>query len=93
MKFSSVLALVSTAALTEAVALKEVGFISDAAAVAAGGGACPAVWTQVSAALTKMFLGSDGQCTDLARAAIRASFHDCGTSSFEMHIQPSLTLS
>ena len=40
---------------------------------------CPAVWNQVSAKLTTMFLGSDGQCTDDARAAIRAAFHDCGT--------------
>jgi hypothetical protein len=37
---------------------------------------CPAVWTEISTALTAQFLG-DGQCTDAARAAIRASFHDC----------------
>jgi hypothetical protein len=37
---------------------------------------CPAVWTEISTALTAQFL-ADGQCTDAARAAIRASFHDC----------------
>ncbi|KAF2432346.1 heme peroxidase [Tothia fuscella] len=40
---------------------------------------CPAVWTQISQDLTKMFVGADGQCTDSARQAIRAVFHDCGT--------------
>jgi hypothetical protein len=39
-------------------------------------GECPAVWTEISTALTAQFL-ADGQCTDAARAAIRASFHDC----------------
>ncbi|KAL6702879.1 hypothetical protein ACN47E_000841 [Coniothyrium glycines] len=38
--------------------------------------ACPAVWSQISTTLTQQFL-ADGQCTDAARAAIRASFHDC----------------
>lgn len=37
---------------------------------------CPAVWSEISTILTAQFL-SDGQCTDAARAAIRASFHDC----------------
>jgi hypothetical protein len=37
---------------------------------------CPAVWTEISTTLTAQFL-ADGQCTDAARAAIRASFHDC----------------
>ncbi|KAJ9637333.1 fungal class II heme-containing peroxidase [Coniosporium apollinis] len=39
---------------------------------------CPAVWTTISKELTGLFL-SNGQCNDAARAAIRASFHDCGT--------------
>lgn len=43
-----------------------------------GGSTCPAIWTTISSELTKVFLGSDGQCTDLARAAIRFSFHDAG---------------
>ncbi|KAF1833166.1 peroxidase 40 precursor [Decorospora gaudefroyi] len=38
--------------------------------------ACPAIWTEISTTLTEQFL-ADGQCTDAARAAIRASFHDC----------------
>ncbi|KAE8825271.1 hypothetical protein HRS9139_08381 [Pyrenophora teres f. teres] len=37
---------------------------------------CPEVWSQISKTLTEQFLGN-GQCTDAARAAIRASFHDC----------------
>lgn len=37
---------------------------------------CPAVWSEISTILTGQFL-ADGQCTDAARAAIRASFHDC----------------
>ncbi|KAF2878458.1 heme peroxidase [Massariosphaeria phaeospora] len=37
---------------------------------------CPAVWSEISTALTAQFL-ADGQCTDAARAAIRAAFHDC----------------
>lgn len=38
--------------------------------------ACPAVWKEISTTLTAQFLG-DGECTDAARAAIRAAFHDC----------------
>jgi hypothetical protein len=37
---------------------------------------CPPVWNEISTTLTAQFLG-DGECTDAARAAIRASFHDC----------------
>lgn len=37
---------------------------------------CPPVWNEISTALTAQFLG-DGECTDAARAAIRAAFHDC----------------
>lgn len=37
---------------------------------------CPAVWSDISTALTAQFL-ADGQCTDAARAAIRSAFHDC----------------
>jgi hypothetical protein len=40
------------------------------------GETCPPVWNEISTALTAQFL-ADGQCTDAARAAIRASFHDC----------------
>lgn len=35
-----------------------------------------AVWKDISTTLTQQFL-ADGQCTDAARAAIRAAFHDC----------------
>ncbi|KAE9975859.1 hypothetical protein BLS_002365 [Venturia inaequalis] len=37
---------------------------------------CPAVWTFISKELTTLFVGN-GQCTDDARSAIRAVFHDC----------------
>ena len=42
---------------------------------------CPPVWLQVKAELNTLFAtGVAGTpCNDLARAAIRASFHDCGT--------------
>ncbi|KAG9833015.1 heme peroxidase, partial [Aureobasidium melanogenum] len=46
-----------------------------------GSGGCPAIWTTISSDLTASFLGSDGQCTDLARAAIRFAFHDAGPYS------------
>jgi hypothetical protein len=35
-----------------------------------------AVWRNISTTLTAQFL-ADGECTDAARAAIRAAFHDC----------------
>lgn len=40
---------------------------------------CP--WFFVSEYLTSQFVGSDGLCNDLARAAIRLGFHDAGTWS------------
>jgi hypothetical protein len=42
-------------------------------APATADGSCPAVWTQVSSELSALFSG----CNDMARAAIRAVFHDC----------------
>ena len=33
----------------------------------------------VSAELTRLFLGADGQCNDNARAAVRMAFHDAGS--------------
>ncbi|KAH8890106.1 versatile peroxidase VPL1 [Thozetella sp. PMI_491] len=39
---------------------------------------CPPVWKNVKAELNTLFM-SGNQCNDLARAAIRAAFHDCGT--------------
>ncbi|KAF2280551.1 heme peroxidase [Westerdykella ornata] len=37
---------------------------------------CPPVWDEISATLTREYL-ANGQCTDAARGAIRAAFHDC----------------
>ncbi|KAF2760916.1 heme peroxidase [Pseudovirgaria hyperparasitica] len=48
-----------------------------------GGTKCPAIWTTISLDLTKSFL-ANGQCTDLARAAIRYAFHDAGTFSLKL---------
>ena len=42
---------------------------------------CPAIYKTLSADLTTSFRGSDGLCTDLARAAIRFAFHDAGSFS------------
>ncbi|OIW30748.1 versatile peroxidase VPL1 [Coniochaeta ligniaria NRRL 30616] len=41
-------------------------------------GSCPPVWTQVKAELNTLFM-TGNQCNDLARAAIHATFHDCGS--------------
>ncbi|KAG9192208.1 manganese peroxidase [Alternaria panax] len=37
------------------------------------------VWYDVSAELTKQFVGADKQCNDNARAAVRMGFHDAGS--------------
>ncbi|KAF1837970.1 heme peroxidase [Decorospora gaudefroyi] len=37
------------------------------------------VWWDVSADLTGLFTGSDGECNDNARAAVRMGFHDAGS--------------
>ena len=39
---------------------------------------CAPVWRQVKAELNQRFMAGS-QCNDLARAAIRAIFHDCGS--------------
>jgi hypothetical protein len=38
-------------------------------------------WFFISQYLTSQFLGADGLCTDMARAAVRLGFHDAGTWS------------
>ncbi len=40
------------------------------------GGGCPPVWTQVKSELNTKFM-TGNQCNSMARAAIRATFHDC----------------
>lgn len=45
------------------------------ALVGRGGEECPAAWFEIAEVLTAQYL-ADGQCTDAARAAIRAAFHD-----------------
>lgn len=44
---------------------------------------CPKVWNTISSDLTSSFV-SGGQCTDLARGAIRYAFHDAGTFSTKL---------
>jgi manganese peroxidase len=50
-----------------------------------GSDACAAdtccVWDSVATDLVKLFTGSDGLCTDDARAAVRMGFHDAGAWS------------
>ena len=48
---------------------------------------CPRVWRTISEDLSTSFV-SDGQCTDLARAAIRYAFHDAGTFSQKLPVIP-----
>ncbi|KAK1999871.1 peroxidase [Colletotrichum falcatum] len=52
---------------------------SGGAGLEARGPRCPDVWTQVNAELNSLFLDDGGRCTALARGAIRAVFHDCGS--------------
>ncbi len=44
---------------------------------------CPQVWNSISSDLTASFVAR-GECTDLARAAIRYAFHDAGTFSTKL---------
>ncbi|WYZ45871.1 hypothetical protein EsH8_IX_000096 [Colletotrichum jinshuiense] len=80
---ANVLLLTGLLAFTNAFALPESGDTpSSLAALARGLEArapkCPDVWTQVNAELNSLFL--DGaKCNALARGAIRAIFHDCGS--------------
>lgn len=48
---------------------------------------CPDIWTTISADLTTSFI-SDGQCTDLARGAVRYAFHDAGPFSLSLPFVP-----
>jgi hypothetical protein len=42
------------------------------------GGGCPPVWKQVKSELNGLFM-TGNQCNSLARSAIRAILHDCGS--------------
>jgi manganese peroxidase len=78
MHFSKPFALVAMAASSvQAFNLvpRQNGTGADATA-ASTPGACPPVWSSISQELTAIFVAG-GQCTDDARAAIRAVFHDC----------------
>lgn len=77
------LLLTGLLAFTNAFALPESGDSPSSLATLARGlearaPKCPDVWTQVNAELNSLFL--DGaKCNALARGAIRAIFHDCGS--------------
>ncbi|KAI3540422.1 versatile peroxidase VPL1 [Colletotrichum tamarilloi] len=80
---ASSLLLAGLLALANAAVLPHAEDASSGAVVAKGldtrGGAkCPAVWKQVNTELNSLFM-SGPQCNDLARASIRAIFHDCGS--------------
>ena len=50
-------------------------------ATTAAAGACPQIWFKISEDLKGAFTSGApaGQCNDLARGAVRAAFHDCGS--------------
>jgi manganese peroxidase len=48
---------------------------------------CPDIWRTISQDLTTSFV-SGGECTDLARGAIRYAFHDAGTFSQKLPVVP-----
>lgn len=80
---TSNLLLAGLLALANAAVLHHAEDASYAAVVAKdlgtrGGAKCPAVWKQVNTELNSLFM-SGSQCNDLARASIRAIFHDCGS--------------
>jgi hypothetical protein len=64
-------ALLAVSALATSTSAFEVPYFTKRQA------SCPQVWFDISKELTPLFLGSDGQCTDAARASIRGVFHDC----------------
>jgi hypothetical protein len=87
MHFSNSLALIAIAATSvQAINFPSLVLRQNATAAGADDGAstestdhsgkCPAVWTSISRELTGIFVFG-GQCTDDARASIRAVFHDC----------------
>ncbi|KAI5246687.1 heme peroxidase [Aureobasidium subglaciale] len=76
--FTSLLASSLNDAIPNTLAARKAG---SSGSGGGGSGGCPAIWTTISSDLTASFLGSDGQCTDLARAAIRFAFHDAGPYS------------
>jgi manganese peroxidase len=59
----------------------------SATSIQADRGECPGVWRTISKDLTSSFV-SGGECTDLARAAIRYAFHDAGTFSRKLPTVP-----
>lgn len=83
MRFSLIAALPLVAAVSaEADGIEKRGIISDLLNALLGGktgqpaAKCPAVWYNVSAALTPLFV-ENGECNFRARASIRTAFHDC----------------
>jgi len=71
MRGASFLILPSLLAAADAISLPWV-------APRSGGNKCPSVWKNVKSELQGKFVDGS-QCNALARAAIRAVFHDCGS--------------
>jgi len=63
------------------VAIAQAATVPAAAPAAKGGpGLCPAIWKTIATQLTAVFVDpTTGQCTALARGAIRFAFHDAAT--------------
>ncbi|KAF2097578.1 heme peroxidase [Rhizodiscina lignyota] len=86
MRSSTLFAIVGTVAAAEAFELPGRGLLPSISigigakpSASPAAGSCPSVWNDVVTELHAAFLGSNGQCNDLARQAVRAGFHDCGT--------------
>ena len=81
MYISSFVTILATASIAQALQLSDITSVASNVKRSVSGfiarqESCPAVWSEISTTLTEQYL-ADGQCTDAARAAIRAAFHDC----------------
>jgi hypothetical protein len=81
MYISSFVTVLAAASIAQALQLSDITSVASNVKRSVNGfiarqQSCPAVWSEISTTLTGQYL-ADGQCTDAARAAIRAAFHDC----------------
>lgn len=75
MRFSATLFLACATAFTQAFDIPSISSLKrSVSSLVLRDNSCPAIWTTITADLTKMFL-TGGQCNDDARAAIRAILH------------------
>jgi hypothetical protein len=80
MRLSAVTCIAISLAAVEAAILPSVQDFAGQSLAKKSSKNCLPVWNTVSTELAQLFTaGSAPQCNDLARAAIRLVFHDCGT--------------